>query len=367
MNKDKMIKVLFGVLCFMSMTFAYGCFYMYSSMQTQNDAIKVTEAKPVVVQTAEILPQKTVSKSFQIVSDAHASEDITHFKTEKEAATAVVTESTEEILKTENEEFLKKEDKKTTEKNEELEQKDPYDVSNFSTIGVDGQNEDFIVVKKSTFMKLKDERDFLNEKNLLLAKQQIKDKEYYEQTLRDKELELEKRLTVMTNDFNKKLEMASNDKSKLMSFIKKQDKYISELRDNLKVSEQEYTLLLQNVSEKNKILNSKVPSLTEVSGITVNILKVDTEKMPEKKLEEKAEDKKVVLQNKKEKQQQNINPLAKYKLTGISTDFITLENKNTGREYSLIIGEKISGVALKKINTKNGTVTFANGYVMSIR
>lgn len=383
MKQGSIIKILLGVCCFLAISFGYGFFHLYSMINSQAETKTVEEkveqqAENIAAQ--EAFTAKTLKNpGFQIVAEAHATERLLGLDEEEELFAEAEPKQevkAEPVTKAEEqkEETLAvtapEETKQETVKEE---QEDVLDVTKLSTISVDGQNEDFVVIKKSTLLKLKEERDFLTDKNLLLAKQQIKDKEFYEQSLRDKELEHEKKATIMLNDFNKKLEAANIDKVKMMSFIKKQDAHISELSDNMKVLEQEYALLHQKMSENNKLLSGKRPSVSEVSNIEMTLTKVSEPDSVQKEAEkaDKKEEQKVALKTKKEKQKEvketKNNPLVNYRLIGVSEDFIMLENKKTGKEYSLIVGEKLAGIPLKKINTKNGTVTFSNGHTMSIR
>lgn len=235
-------------------------------------------------------------------------------------------------------------------------------------ISVVGTEEDYVVIKKSSFNQLKSKVEFLTKKNIELTKQQLEDEDYYKKSLAEKDIEHNNKITNLLNDYNSELSKAMSDKEELMAFIKEQDDYIEKIRGKMLDYQKQISSIAQAFGLDNQDLAKKLPDVLKVKNIQIEYkaLKITNSASVKTAEESKAEQPKQDPVKILEKEIRKENPLVKYKLVGLSTDYIVLENKENGKKYTLTQGEKISKVALSKIDIKNKQAVFANGYKISI-
>lgn len=235
-------------------------------------------------------------------------------------------------------------------------------------ISVFGEEEDYVVIKKSSFNQLKAKVEFLTKKNIELTKQQLEDEDFYKKSLAEKDIEHNNKITNLLNDYNSELSKAMSDKEELMAFIKDQDSYIEKLRGKMLDYQKQMSSIAQAFGLDNQDLTKKIPDVSKVKNIQIEhkALRI-TNSAPVKAAEEsKAEQPKQEPRKILAKETKKENPLTNFKLVGLSTDYIVLENKENGKKYTLTQGEKISKIALTKIDIKNKQAVFANGYKISI-
>lgn len=236
-------------------------------------------------------------------------------------------------------------------------------------ISVVGAEEDYVVIKKSSFQQLKSKVDFLTKKNIELTKQQLEDEDFYKKSLAEKDVEHNTKITNLLNEYNTELGKALSDKEELMAFIKEQDVYIEKLRNKMLDYQKQVSSIAQSFGLDNQDLTRKLPDVSKVKNIQIEhkALRV-TNPAPARTAEETKieQTKQEVAQKIIAKEIKKENPLTKFKLVGLSTDYIVLENKENGKKYTLTQGEKISKIALSKIDIKNKQAVFANGYKLSI-
>lgn len=236
-------------------------------------------------------------------------------------------------------------------------------------ISVVGAEEDYVVIKKSSFQQLKSKVDFLTKKNIELTKQQLEDEDFYKKSLAEKDVEHNTKITNLLNEYNTELGKALSDKEELMAFIKEQDVYIEKLRNKMLDYQKQVSSIAQSFGLDNQDLTRKLPDVSKVKNIQIEhkALRV-TNPAPARTAEETKieQTKQEVAQKIIAKEIKKENPLTKFKLVGLSTDYIVLENKENGKKYTLTQGEKISKIALSKIDIKNKQAVFSNGYKLSI-
>ncbi len=235
-------------------------------------------------------------------------------------------------------------------------------------ISVVGEEEDYVVIKKSSFNQLKAKVEFLTKKNIELTKQQLEDEDFYKKSLAEKDIEHNNKITNLLNDYNSELSKAMSDKEELMAFIKVQDSYVEKLRGKMLDYQKQMSSIAQAFGLDNQDLAKKLPDVSKVKNIQIEhkALRITNSASAKAAEESKAEQPKQEPQKILAKEIRKENPLVKYKLVGLSTDYIVLENKENGKKYTLTQGEKISKVALSKIDIKNKQAVFANGYKISI-
>lgn len=235
-------------------------------------------------------------------------------------------------------------------------------------ISVVGTEEDYVVIKKSSFNQLKSKVEFLTKKNIELTKQQLEDEDFYKKSLAEKDIEHNNKITNLLNDYNSELSKAMSDKEELMAFIKEQDNYIEKIRGKMLDYQKQISSIAQAFGLDNQDLAKKLPDVSKVKNIQIEYkaLRITNSASVKAAEESKAEQPKQDVQKILAKEIRKENPLVKYKLVGLSTDYIVLENKENGKKYTLTQGEKISKVALSKIDIKNKQAVFANGYKISI-